>query len=87
MASDPENKPKKTSNKKSNKNSKKSKIRCKICKKKINMTYIECRCGGKFCGSHIMANLHECSFDYKKLEQEKIRKHNPVLIKEKVEKI
>ena len=63
------------------------KIRCGICRKKITMTYIECRCGGFYCGKHIDAVEHSCKFDHKKMNRDLIRAKNPIVIKEKFEKI
>ena len=62
-------------------------IRCGVCRKKINLTYIECRCGQKYCARHICAYDHDCTYDHKKDQQDKIRKNNPVIIKEKFERI
>jgi len=31
--------------------------------------------------------MHECTFDYKEMAQEQIRKNNPVVVGQKVEKI
>lgn len=64
-----------------------SKIRCKVCRRKITMTYIECRCGEKFCGNHRYADEHDCPYDYKQDRSDKIRKENPIIVKEKLEKI
>lgn len=47
----------------------------------------ECRCGGLFCATHRYANEHNCSFDYKEHGAEEIRKNNPQIIGEKVQKI
>lgn len=63
------------------------KIRCAVCKKKINMTYIQCKCGGYYCGKHRYANEHNCQYDYKKVNEEQIRKNNPEITKEKFERI
>lgn len=46
-----------------------------------------CRCGGIFCGTHRYASEHKCTFDYKEHGAEEIRKNNPQVIGEKVQKI
>jgi hypothetical protein len=46
-----------------------------------------CRCGGLFCSLHRYSDKHECSFDYKELGAEQIRKSNPVVVASKVQKI
>jgi hypothetical protein len=67
--------------------SKLKKIRCKICNRKISLTYIECRCGNMFCGIHRYPVEHNCNFDHKKFQQDKIKLHNPIIKKDKFEKI
>lgn len=63
------------------------KNRCHVCKKKVGLTGFECRCGGLYCGLHRYSDKHDCTFDYKVLAQEEIRKANPVVVGEKVAKI
>ncbi|KAK4336773.1 hypothetical protein RND71_043860 [Anisodus tanguticus] len=46
-----------------------------------------CRCGGIFCASHRYANEHSCTFDYKEHGAEEIRKNNPQIVGEKIQKI
>ena len=41
------------------------KNRCKSCNKKVGLTGFLCRCGGLFCGSHRMPEVHKCNVDYK----------------------
>ncbi len=36
------------------------------CKKKIGLLDIECRCGKKHCSLHRQAELHNCTYDFKK---------------------
>lgn len=57
---------------------------CKCCKK-INLTYIECKCLMKLCSKHI--HDHNCEYDYKAHWREEIRRKNPVVKKAKIEKI
>ncbi|XP_048749056.1 AN1-type zinc finger protein 6-like [Ostrea edulis] len=63
------------------------KNRCTTCKKKLGLTGFPCRCGGLFCSMHRYSDKHECDFNYKELAQEQIRKHNPVIVAEKIQKI
>jgi predicted nucleic acid binding AN1-type Zn finger protein len=63
------------------------KIRCNVCNKKINMTFIECKCGKFLCLRHRYAENHDCKFDYKTAWSEKLRNDNPVVIKAKIIKI
>ena len=49
------------------------KNRCGKCNKKLKGVVIgECKCGGKFCNLH--RHDHECTFDYRKEQQKKLKK-------------
>ena len=61
--------------------------RCWTCNKKLGLLGFECRCGGFYCGLHRYSDKHNCTFDYKQLGAEEIRKNNPVIVSEKVKKI
>ena len=39
--------------------------RCNVCKKRLLLTSMVCRCGVKFCEVHRYPEKHECSYDYK----------------------
>ena len=39
--------------------------RCNVCKKRLLLTSMACRCGLKFCDMHRYPEEHECSYDYK----------------------
>ncbi|XP_009082779.1 PREDICTED: AN1-type zinc finger protein 6 isoform X4 [Acanthisitta chloris] len=47
----------------------------------------ECRCGNVYCGMHRYSDVHSCSYNYKADAAEKIRKENPVVVGEKIQKI
>ncbi|XP_056427526.1 AN1-type zinc finger protein 6-like isoform X2 [Hyla sarda] len=61
--------------------------RCHECRKKVGLTGFDCRCGNIFCGTHRYSDMHSCSYDYKADAAEKIRKENPVVVGEKIQKI
>ncbi|XP_062327282.1 AN1-type zinc finger protein 6 isoform X1 [Osmerus eperlanus] len=63
------------------------KNRCFTCRKKVGLTGFDCRCGHVFCGMHRYSDIHKCTFDYKADAAEKIRKENPVIVGEKIQKI
>jgi len=63
------------------------KSRCHSCKKKVGLTGFQCRCGGLYCSLHRYSDKHSCTFNYKELAQEQIRKNNPVVCGQKVQKI
>lgn len=61
--------------------------RCSTCRKKVGLTGFQCRCGGLYCSVHRYSDKHGCTFDYKEHGAELIRKYNPVIVGEKVQKI
>ncbi|CAG9807592.1 unnamed protein product [Chironomus riparius] len=69
------------------KDAKKKKNRCFTCRKKVGLTGFECRCGGLYCAIHRYSDKHECSFDYREHGAAEIRRNNPVVIGEKIQKI
>jgi predicted nucleic acid binding AN1-type Zn finger protein len=73
--------------KESDKDAKKKKNRCVTCRKKVGLTGFECRCGGLFCAIHRYSDKHECTFDYREHGAAEIRRNNPVVVGEKIQKI
>lgn len=62
--------------------------KCHICEKKLKLSssiHGHCRCDHVFCRKHLIT--HQCSFDYKKMEQQKLMKNNPRIICNKINKI
>ena len=59
-----------------------------MCKHKLGLMEMVCKCGKKFCVSHIQFENHKCTFDYKKDAQDRLKKqlHTENLV-EKVIKI
>lgn len=76
-----------TSEKDSDKDAKKRKNRCAVCRKKVGLTGFECRCGGLFCALHRYSDKHDCSFNYREMGAQEIRRNNPVVVGEKIQKI
>lgn len=68
---------------------KKKRTRCcfDACKRKVGLTGFDCRCGGLYCWEHRYSDKHDCKFDYKELGQDQIRKNNPIVVGEKIQKI
>uniref|UniRef100_A0A5S6Q9A2 AN1-type domain-containing protein n=1 Tax=Trichuris muris TaxID=70415 RepID=A0A5S6Q9A2_TRIMR len=60
--------------------------RCAKCRKRVGLTGMECRCGGIFCALHRYSDTHECNFDYRAAGAEEIRRNNPVIQSEKIQK-
>ena len=69
------------------KDSGKQKRRCLVCKKKVGLTAISCRCGGLFCSIHRYSDKHDCDFDYKAMGKKEISEANPVVKAKKIDKI
>ncbi|XP_061655852.1 AN1-type zinc finger protein 5-like isoform X2 [Phyllopteryx taeniolatus] len=63
------------------------KNRCYMCRKKVGLTGFECRCGNLFCGFHRYSDQHNCPYDYKAEAAAKIRKENPVVVADKIQRI
>ncbi|KAM4533259.1 AN1-type zinc finger protein 5-like isoform 1-T1 [Fundulus diaphanus] len=63
------------------------KNRCFMCRKKVGLTGFGCRCGNLFCGIHRYSDKHDCPYDYKAAAAAKIRKENPMVVAEKIQRI
>ncbi|XP_028258488.1 AN1-type zinc finger protein 6 isoform X1 [Parambassis ranga] len=63
------------------------KNRCFTCRKKVGLIGFDCRCGNMFCSMHRYSDVHNCTFNYQAEAAEKIRKENPVIVAEKIQKI
>ncbi|XP_076016116.1 AN1-type zinc finger protein 5-like [Genypterus blacodes] len=63
------------------------KNRCFMCRKKVGLTGFGCRCGNLFCGIHRYSDKHGCPYDYKAEAAAKIRKENPVVVADKIQRI
>ncbi|CAM0876769.1 unnamed protein product [Alopecurus aequalis] len=60
------------------------KNRCATCRKKVGLLGFRCRCEGTFCSVHRYSEKHDCGFDYKTAGREKIAKHNPLVVADKI---
>ncbi|NWS69096.1 ZFAN5 protein, partial [Crotophaga sulcirostris] len=63
------------------------KNRCFTCRKKLGLLAFDCRCGNLFCAFHRYSDRHNCPYDYKAEAAEKIRRENPVVVAQKVQRI
>ncbi|CAM0876773.1 unnamed protein product [Alopecurus aequalis] len=61
-----------------------AKNRCATCRKKVGLLGFRCRCEGTFCSVHRYSEKHDCGFDYKTAGREKIAKHNPLVVADKI---
>ncbi|KAG7318568.1 hypothetical protein KOW79_018323 [Hemibagrus wyckioides] len=63
------------------------KNRCFTCRKRVGLTGFDCRCGQLFCGIHRYSDKHNCTYNYKAEAAAKIRKENPVVVADKIQRI
>eukprot|EP00871_Galdieria_phlegrea_P005989 jgi/Galph1/878/GphlegSOOS_G5595.1 len=61
--------------------------RCGQCHKKVGLTGFTCRCGLIFCQEHRYSDKHNCTFDFKSFNKEKLIKTNPQVVSSKINKI
>ena len=55
--------------------------------KKLGISGFLCKCNNTYCSKHRYSFEHDCMFNHKKHEQEKLKKNNPKIEKEKFERI
>ncbi|KAG9343354.1 hypothetical protein JZ751_014335 [Albula glossodonta] len=65
----------------------KKKNRCFTCRKKVGLTGFDCRCGNLFCAIHRYSDKHDCPFDYRGAATARLRKENPIVVAEKIQKL
>ncbi|XP_023860209.1 AN1-type zinc finger protein 5 isoform X3 [Salvelinus sp. IW2-2015] len=66
---------------------KNKKNRCFTCRKKVGLTGFACRCGNLFCAIHRYSDKHDCPYDYRGAAAARIRKENPIVVAEKIQKL
>ena len=61
--------------------------RWSICKKKLPLITITCKCDSKlmFCSKHL--HDHNCKHDYLKENIENLKKENPIIVPDKIDNI
>ncbi|TKS74497.1 Zinc finger protein 5 [Collichthys lucidus] len=52
-----------------------------------NSTGFDCRCGNLFCAIHRYSDKHDCPYDYRSAAAARIRKENPIVVAEKIQKL
>jgi hypothetical protein len=63
------------------------KTRCYLCKKRVGLTGIECRCRYVYCDKHRYADMHNCPFDHKRQQRRKLQKQLAIVAASKLEKM
>jgi len=67
---------------------KESKARCMKCNKKLGVMIYICKCEKQFCVSHLQAEEHQCTYDYKIDGKDKMKKEMIVgQLSDKLERI
>lgn len=61
--------------------------RCFACNKRVGLTGFKCTCEYTFCASHRLAEAHECSFDYKTTQRQRLAQSNPLISAAKIQKL
>lgn len=61
--------------------------RCNECHKRLGIMEYKCRCGYLFCISHLQAEKHKCTYDYKEEGKNKLRSDNIAIISDKLIRI
>lgn len=62
--------------------------RCEKCSKKLGVLEYKCKCGKLFCITHLHAEEHGCTFNYKEEGQSLLKKQNEIgSLSLKIEKI
>ena len=53
------------------------------------MIYFKCNCNGVFCSVHRYTHMHNCNFkdNKKEIKKEELKKNNPKIEKNKIDKI
>ena len=63
-----------------------NKNRCGACRKKLNLTDLECRCSTRFCIQHRAPEEHKCTFDFKAAGRARLEKQLEKAVADKVER-
>uniref|UniRef100_A0A6C0JDZ8 AN1-type domain-containing protein n=1 Tax=viral metagenome TaxID=1070528 RepID=A0A6C0JDZ8_9ZZZZ len=58
-------------------------MKCFYCNKK-HVILLKCRCENQFCTKHILAEAHECNFDYVAYSKKLLTQNNPKIVALKV---
>ena len=61
-----------------------NKDQCWKCQKKVGYLGFACKCKFIFCGIHRHFSEHNCDYDYKTNERERLRMENPLITSKKV---
>ena len=60
---------------------------CQFCAKPTGIFGFKCKCEASFCKKHRLPENHDCNFDFAAEGKKILAKNNPVVVKDKVERI
>jgi predicted nucleic acid binding AN1-type Zn finger protein len=63
------------------------KNRCGVCRKKLKLTDLACRCSARFCSQHRPPEEHSCTYDFKAAGRAHLSKQLEKAVADKVERI
>lgn len=63
------------------------KNRCGVCRKKLKLTDLACRCSARFCSQHRPPEEHSCTYDFKAAGRAHLTKQLEKAVADKVERI
>lgn len=58
-------------------------LKCAVCKQKLGLLPLLCRCEQALCSRHLIFSEHKCTFDYKGEGRNVINKENPKVVAKK----
>ena len=60
---------------------------CGNCQKTLGIYGFLCKCEAMYCKKHRLPESHQCSYDFAAEGRKQLQKNNPIVAKEKIEKI
>lgn len=60
---------------------------CNITIKLVDSIYLKCKCNNFYCKKHITPEIHNCEYDYKGVQKNKLETHNKIVTSEKLVRI
>lgn len=58
--------------------------KCQVCRKKLVMNAFQCKCSKIFCLTHLFPHEHQCTFDFKSANKDRLTLFNPKIISSKM---
>ena len=68
-------------------NSMKKSTLCSLCNKKLGLIPFKCKCNDVFCDKHRYSFLHNCKFDFRKENKDKLKNSLQKIVADKIDKI